>query len=121
MRRYLVPFFRGLMIMGSIVLLIAILALFKSNWERSHFICSFPDYPRLSTGMTKTDVEGILGKPSKLIRAADETQSFYCSPGFQYYSQSAECWWYEFRGWSGRIEVYFDGEDRLIGKGCGTG
>jgi len=112
------------MIMGGIVLLAGILILFKLNGERSHFICSFPDYPRLSTGMTRIEVERILGKPSKLIQADDETQNFYCT-GFSglnpHYSQATQCGWYEFRGWSGTIEVYFDEEDRLIGKACGTG
>src|SRR5512138_3396913 len=46
------------------------------EWEKRHFVCSHPDYLRLSKGMTMAQVEEILGRPTKAVRADDETQNF---------------------------------------------
>ncbi len=112
------------LVMGFVVILAGIFAYIQWSSGADRFICSYPDYARLSDGMAKSDVEEILGKPAKQILAGDETQNFYC-PGFggskPRYNQAAQCWQYQFRGWLGSIDLYFDKEDILIGKGCGTG
>lgn len=95
------------------------------EWQKRHFVCSHPDYVRLSKGMTMAEVEEILGKPAKRIRADDESQNFYCV-GFSgpkpFYSRDTQCWWYgDYDGWLGDIYAYFDKDGLLIGAGCGTG
>ena len=119
MRKYLVLFLVGFAIASAIFLLPRIVARLRFEWQISHFICSYPGYERLVDGMTTTEVDEILGEPLKRIPAEDETQNFYCS--FDYYSEAGQCWLYEFPWWDGRILVYFDGENRLIGRSCGSG
>ena len=122
--KYWVLWAGGFILVGGIVLAAGIPMRFKLDWDRTHFICSFPDYSRLSVGMTKTEVEEILGKPSKVVQADDKTQNFYCTgiSGLNpHYPQDTQCWSYEFRGWSGTLEVYFNSDERLVGTACGTG
>ena len=95
------------------------------EWQKRHFICSNPDYLRLSKGMTMSQVKEILGKPTKMIQADDETQNFYCT-GFSgprpFYARDTQCWYYhELDGWLGDINAYFDKDGIMIGAGCGTG
>ncbi len=109
------------LLLGIVGLIAGTSIFIKMNWGRTQFICSYPKYHQLTNGMTKDDVKRILGKPAKVIEAEDETQNFYCGPGFRNDPQAMQCWWYEFRGWLGNIEVFFDSEDILIGTACGTG
>ena len=95
------------------------------EWQKRHFVCSHPDYSRLARGMTIMEVEEILGEPTKVIRADDKTQNFYCASfgvPKPIYPPDTQCLRYEeYDGWLGDIDAYFDKDGILLGAGCGTG
>ena len=104
------------------ILLIAVCLAFVTSLylyeehRSAHFICGHSQYKIVNNGMTKEKIRNILGKPDKKIIKAQNAYSF--AQG-ELEDQIREGWIYNFFGWSGGIEIYFDVNGIVIGKNCG--
>ncbi|MCK5510857.1 hypothetical protein KAI65_04955 [Candidatus Parcubacteria bacterium] len=85
----------------------------------SHSICWHSKYKLIHHDLTKEEVVKILGSPDKIIVKSNIND--YTFGQGEKDSKIKEGWIYQFFGWDGSIEVYFDQDSVVNGKNCGHG
>lgn len=85
----------------------------------SKFICAYPNYPIIETGQNGKIITEIMGQADEQIIKNDISEYRFGQGDIE--NQIKEGWIYNYEGWDGHIEIYFDTDGTVIGKNCGNG
>jgi predicted negative regulator of RcsB-dependent stress response len=84
----------------------------------SKFACAYPQYKKITNAMAKEEVQKILGGADK-DRVKQNNEDYFGQGQLE--ADIKEGWIYDLPNWDGGLEIYFNKEGKVIGKGCGNG
>ncbi len=85
----------------------------------NRFACTYPDFDRIENEMTAEEVAEVLGQPDEKV-VKEELGGDRFGQG-ELEQQITSGWLYDLPDWDGGLEVYFDVNEKVVGKNCGNG
>ena len=83
------------------------------------FICGHPNYELIQNEQNKERIIDIIGNPDQ-EKIKSEVNTYNFGQG-DMENKIKEGWIYNYDGWEGHIEIYFNENGIVIGKNCGNG
>lgn len=89
----------------------------QSPGER--FACSYRPFVQVYNGMSAVQVMGVLGEPDEKVVKEKLEEYRFGQGDLELHIKSG--WLYHLSDWDGGLEIYFDTQEKVIGKNCGHG
>lgn len=83
------------------------------------FACSYRPFAEVDNGMSAAQVVRVLGEPDEKVVKEKLEEYRFGQGDLELRIKSG--WLYNLPDWDGGLEIYFDAQEKVVGKGCGNG